>query len=66
MSIRVASNQMDQPPDDVPLEGLDLGVRGYNTLKRAGIQTVGQIFALDHASLMAVRNLRTRAIRGTA
>ena len=32
-----------QSMSDTPLEALDLGVRSYNSLKRAGFSTVGQL-----------------------
>ena len=43
--------------DAMPIEELDLSVRSYNCLKRAGIMTVGDIAAAGRDGLMKLRNL---------
>ncbi|MCR5735054.1 MAG: AAA family ATPase [Lachnospiraceae bacterium] len=42
---------------DTSIEDLDLSVRAYNCLRRAGIQTIGQLKKLTDEELMKVRNL---------
>lgn len=44
------------PLDDVALEELELNVRTYNCLRRAGITSVDQLMGLSYAALMGVRN----------
>ncbi len=48
-----------QPPDETPIERLGIHVRTYNCLKRAQIHYIGQILAMDKASLMGIRNFRS-------
>lgn len=48
-----------QASDETPIEYLDLKVHTYNCLKRADIYSVGQILAMDKASLMNIRNFRS-------
>lgn len=46
----------DEPPmRAIPIEDLDLSVRVFNSLKRAGLNNVGDL--LDHGDLASVRNL---------
>ena len=42
---------------EIPIEELDLSVRPYNCLKRAGINTIGQLQELSEEKLLRVRNL---------
>ncbi|NMD43491.1 MAG: DNA-directed RNA polymerase subunit alpha, partial [Firmicutes bacterium] len=42
---------------EMTIEDLDLSVRSYNCLKRAGINTVGELIARTEEELMKVRNL---------
>jgi DNA-directed RNA polymerase subunit alpha len=42
--------------DDILIEELELGVRSYNCLKRAGIQTVGDLVAKSENELNAIPN----------
>ena len=42
---------------EMTVEDLDLSVRSYNCLKRAGINTVGELVAKTEEELMKVRNL---------
>lgn len=50
-----------EPSADTSLEELGLSVRAYNCLKRAGIQTLAQLRAMDQDELAAVRNLGRRS-----
>jgi len=45
-----------------PLEELDLSVRPYNCLKRAGINTVGDLINLTELEVMRVRNLGKKSL----
>ena len=51
----------EDPVEDLSIEELELSVRSYNALRRAGINTIGDIEAGGIERLMRVRNLRTRA-----
>src|ERR671911_1244820 len=42
--------------DDILIEELELGVRSYNCLKRAGIQTVGDLVQKSESELAAIPN----------
>lgn len=44
------------PLEDIRIEELDLNVRTYNCLRRAGITTVDELMALTHEALMGIRN----------
>ncbi len=48
--------------DDILIEELELGVRSYNCLKRAGIQTVGDLVAKSEAELNAIPNFGKKSI----
>ena len=58
----------DAPDDDAgenagtPIEELDLSVRSYNGLKRAGINTVEQLQLMNFEDLRKVRNLGRKSI----
>jgi carbon monoxide dehydrogenase subunit G len=47
----------------VPLEELHLPVRAYNSLRRAGIHTVGELAARSEDDLLAIENLGPQSIR---
>jgi DNA-directed RNA polymerase subunit alpha len=54
-----------RPPnamDDILIEELELGVRSYNCLKRAGIQTVGDLVAKTESELNAIPNFGKKSI----
>ncbi len=53
-----APNQMDE----ILIEELELGVRSYNCLKRAGIQTVGDLISKTEAELNAIPNFGKKSI----
>jgi len=50
------------PMDDILIEELELGVRSYNCLKRAGIQTVGDLVSKSEAELGAIPNFGKKSI----
>lgn len=47
---------------EMPIEELDLSVRSYNCLKRAGINTVGELTAKTDEEMMKVRNLGKKSL----
>jgi len=50
------------PLDDILIEELELGVRSYNCLKRAGIQTIGELLSKSEAELNAIPNFGKKSI----
>ena len=50
------------PMDDILIEELELGVRSYNCLKRAGIQTIGDLISKSEAELNAIPNFGKKSI----
>ncbi len=48
--------------DDILIEELELGVRSYNCLKRAGIQTVGDLISKTENELNAIPNVGKKSI----
>ena len=59
-NLKVATGLADD--DAAEIEVLDLSVRGYNSLKRNGVNTVRQLLALRKQELHALRNLNPRTI----
>ena len=49
--------------DGILIEELELGVRSYNCLKRAGIQTVGDLISKSEAELNAIPNFGKKVDR---
>ncbi|MCS7002913.1 MAG: DNA-directed RNA polymerase subunit alpha, partial [Dehalococcoidia bacterium] len=47
---------------EMPIEELELTVRTYNALKRAGITKVGQVLDMSDDDLMAVRNFGKKSL----
>ena len=47
---------------DMTIEELDLSVRSFNCLKRAGINTVGDIISKSEEDMMKVRNLGRKSL----
>ena len=45
-----------------PIEDMDLSVRSYNCLKRAGVNSVGKLRAMTDEDLMHVRNLGKKCV----
>lgn len=48
--------------DGTPIEDLELSVRSYNCLKRAGVTTLGQLRSMSDEELMKVRNLGRKSM----
>ncbi|MDP9377478.1 MAG: DNA-directed RNA polymerase subunit alpha [Actinomycetota bacterium] len=48
--------------DEILIEELELGVRSYNCLKRAGIQTVSDLMAKSEGELAAIPNFGKKSI----
>ena len=48
--------------DDILIEELELGVRSYNCLKRAGIQTIGDLVTKTEGELNAIPNFGKKSI----
>ena len=46
----------------IPIEELDLSIRSYNCLRRAGIDSVGQLRRLSEDDLLHIRNLGRKGI----
>jgi DNA-directed RNA polymerase subunit alpha len=60
-----AGGAPSRPPnqmDEILIEELELGVRSYNCLKRAGIQTVGDLISKTEAELNAIPNFGKKSI----
>ncbi len=47
---------------EMPIEELDLSVRSFNCLKRAGINTVGELTNKTDDDMMKVRNLGKKSL----
>jgi DNA-directed RNA polymerase alpha subunit len=47
----------------IEIENLDLSVRSFNCLKRAGINNIEQIIKLDYTEIARVRNLGRASVR---
>jgi DNA-directed RNA polymerase subunit alpha len=52
-----------QQPTDMTIEDLDLSVRSYNCLKRAGISTVNELCSKSEDEMMKVRNLGKKSLK---
>jgi DNA-directed RNA polymerase subunit alpha len=48
--------------DEILIEELELGVRSYNCLKRAGVQTVGDLVRKSRSELNAIPNFGQKSI----
>jgi DNA-directed RNA polymerase subunit alpha len=48
--------------DEILIEELELGVRSYNCLKRAGVQTVGDLVHKSRSELNAIPNFGSKSI----
>jgi len=48
--------------DEILIEELELGVRSYNCLKRAGIQTLGELVVKSEAELNAIPNFGRKSV----
>ena len=54
--------KLDIKPEDITLEELELSVRSYNCLKRAGMNTLHDVAEMTFDELCNVRNLGKRSI----
>ena len=54
--------KLDIKPEDITLEELELSVRSYNCLKRAGMNTLRDVAEMTFDELCNVRNLGKRSI----
>ncbi|MGC9220549.1 MAG: DNA-directed RNA polymerase subunit alpha [Solirubrobacteraceae bacterium] len=57
-----AGSRTPNAMDDILIEELELGVRSYNCLKRAGIQTVGDLVSKNEGELNAIPNFGKKSI----
>jgi DNA-directed RNA polymerase subunit alpha len=57
-----APSRQPNAMDDILIEELELGVRSYNCLKRAGIQTVGDLVSKTEGELNAIPNFGKKSI----
>ena len=53
----------EKPTSTMMIEDLDLSVRSYNCLKRAGIQTVEELTLKSEEDMMKVRNLGKKSLK---
>lgn len=62
-AIKMEAKEHAQAHPDMSIQELDLSVRAYNCLKRAGIDTLDDIRHLTEADLMNIRNLGVGGVR---
>ena len=62
--MKEADTESDDRILDRTIEELDLSVRSYNCLKRAGINTVHDLTEKSEAEMMKVRNLGRKSLEG--
>lgn len=55
--------QMEETFENLTIEDLDLSVRSYNCLKRAGIANVQELTQKSEAEMMKVRNLGKKSLK---
>jgi DNA-directed RNA polymerase subunit alpha len=58
----VAGSAANNGLDEILIEELELGVRSYNCLKRAGVQTVGDLVRKTRSELNAIPNFGSKSI----
>lgn len=61
--IKEVGNETDAKGFNMVIEDLDLSVRSYNCLKRAGIQTVDELTQKTEEEMMRVRNLGKKSLK---
>ncbi|RJQ32618.1 MAG: DNA-directed RNA polymerase subunit alpha [Actinobacteria bacterium] len=61
-SIFVAAETPSTQMLNQPIEDLDLSVRSYNCLKKAGVDTLGQLTQTKKEDLMSIRNFGQKSI----
>ncbi|MGL4647172.1 MAG: DNA-directed RNA polymerase subunit alpha [Mycoplasmoidaceae bacterium] len=65
-NMKLMKDDFDQPNNNtlsIPIEELDLSVRSYNCLKRAGIQTIHQITNMTRLEIEKIRNLGKKSLK---
>ena len=63
--VEIVVDKEEEPRDrvmDMTIEELDLSVRSFNCLKRAGINTVGELVQKNAEDMMKVRNLGKKSL----
>jgi len=66
MNIEVMSEEEEDTTNkvlDMTIEDMDLSVRSYNCLKRAGIQTVNELASKTEDDMIKVRNLGKKSLK---
>ncbi len=58
----LASLPKQDKPEDIPLEELELSVRSYNCLKRAGMNTLRDVSEMTFDELCHVRNIGKKSV----
>ncbi len=61
--IKEAVTEVENPMASMMIEDLDLSVRSYNCLKRAGIQTVEELTQKTEEEMMRIRNLGKKSLK---
>ncbi len=61
--IKDATDEDTTKGSNMPIEDLDLTVRSYNCLKRAGIQTVDELTQKTEEEMMRIRNLGKKSYK---
>ena len=61
--IKDSTDEPDAKGFNMVIEDLDLSVRSYNCLKRAGIQTVEELTQKTEEEMMRVRNLGKKSLK---
>ena len=61
--INEGSTEVSSKGQQLMIEDLDLSVRSYNCLKRAGIQTVEELTQKTEDEMMKVRNLGKKSLK---
>ncbi|MGI8441220.1 MAG: DNA-directed RNA polymerase subunit alpha [Thermoleophilaceae bacterium] len=56
------TGRVNDAMDDILIEELELGVRSYNCLKRAGVQSVGDLLQKSESELSAIPNFGSKSI----
>lgn len=59
---KLSARSISQHLYEMPIEDLNLSVRAYNCLKRAGITKVGQILEMSEDDLLGVRNFGHKSL----
>jgi len=59
---KIDTTEKQRPVDDMSIDELELSVRSYNCLKRAGINTVGELVNKSSDDMMKVRNLGRKSL----